>query len=86
MLAVKIIEIDRQHHAMWKAHILAAVRESCLVGYLIGTNAAPPEQIDRKGASGKDAKIANPAYDGWFATDQQVLSFVLGSLGCEVLA
>ena len=70
---------------MWKTQILTAVRGSRLVGYLTGTIAAPPEQIDGKDANGKDTKIVNPAYDAWFATDQQVLSFVLGSLGREVL-
>ena len=79
-------KLSKANHAMWKAQILAAVRGSRLVGYLTGANAAPPEQIDGKDASGNDTKVVNPAYDVWFATDQQVLSFVLGSLGREVLA
>ena len=79
-------KLSKTNHSMWKAQILAAVRGSRLVGYLTGANAAPPEQIDGKDASGNDTKVVNPAYDVWFATDQQVLSFVLGSLGREVLA
>jgi hypothetical protein len=30
--------------------------------------------------------VPNPAYEDWFAKDQQVLSFVLGSLAREILS
>jgi hypothetical protein len=42
-------------------------------------------EIDDKDPAGKDAKVPNPAYEDWFAKDQQVLSFVLGSLAREIL-
>jgi hypothetical protein len=33
----------------------------------------------------KDVQSPNPVYEDWFAKDQQVLSFVLGNLGRDVL-
>lgn len=34
---------------------------------------------------GKEVKVPNPAYEEWYTKDQQVLSFILGSLGRDVL-
>jgi hypothetical protein len=48
---------------------------------------APPTQIERKkGEKGdKVMVVTNPAYQEWFATDQQVLGFLFSSLSCDVL-
>lgn len=73
-------KLSRTNHAMWKAQILAAVRGAHLEGHLTGSTSAPAVEIDGKDSAGKDAKVSNPAYEEWFAKDQQVLSFVLGSL------
>jgi hypothetical protein len=78
--------LGKNNHAMWKAQILAAVRGARMVGHLTGASPAPAEEIDGKDSAGKDAVVPNPAYEEWFSRDQQVLSFVLGSLGREVLA
>lgn len=56
------------------------------MGHLTGASPAPAEEISGKGTDGKDTLVPKPAYDEWYANDQQVLSFVLGSLGRDVLS
>jgi hypothetical protein len=49
---------------------------------------APPEEIDEKKGdvnNGSPVKVSNPAYEEWFATDQQVLGFLLTSLSRDIL-
>jgi hypothetical protein len=51
--------------------------------YVNGKAVAPPEEIDEKKGdvnNGAPVKVSNPAYEEWFATDQQVLGFLLTSL------
>ena len=79
-------KLGKSNHAMWKVQILAAVRGSRLVGHLTGTSPAPAEEVNGKDSAGKDTIVPNPAFEEWYSRDQQVLSFVLGSLGHEVLA
>jgi hypothetical protein len=79
-------KLGKSNHAMWKAQILAVVRGSRMVGHLTGDTPAPDEQIPGKSNDGKETLVSNPAFEEWFFQDQQVLSFVLGSLGHEVLA
>jgi hypothetical protein len=55
-------------------------------GHLTGAAATPAQEIAGKDATGKDAPVANPEYQEWYYRNQQVLSFVLGYLGREVLA
>jgi hypothetical protein len=45
---------------------------------------APAEYITVD-KDGKPSKDPNPAYDAWVATDQQVLTFLLGSLMSDIL-
>lgn len=87
LVGIAITEkLGKSNHAMWKAQILAAVRGSRLVGHLTGTSPAPAEEVNGKDSAGKDTLVPNPAFEEWYSRDQQVLSFVLGSLGREVLA
>jgi hypothetical protein len=67
------------------AAILAATRGLCLEGHLNGNSPAPSTETDGK-VGDKTTKVPNLAYDEWYSKDQQVLSFVLGSLGREVLS
>jgi hypothetical protein len=57
-----------------------------MVGHLTGATLAPVEQITGKGSDGKEVELPNPAYEEWYTNDQQVLSFILGSLTREVLS
>jgi hypothetical protein len=77
-------KLSRTNHAMWKAQILAAVRGARLVSHLTGDSPAPAKQITAK-VDNKDTLVPNPEHEEWLAKDQQVLSFVLGNLGREVL-
>lgn len=87
MMGIVITEkLGKSNHAMWKAQILATVRGSRMEGHLTGAAAAPAEEIAGKDSTGKDALVPNPEFAEWYYRDQQVLSFVLGSLGREVLA
>lgn len=87
MMGIVITEkLGKSNHAMWKAQILATVRGSRMEGHLTGAAAAAAEEIAGKDSTGKDALVPNPEFAEWYYRDQQVLSFVLGSLGREVLA
>jgi histone deacetylase 1/2 len=79
-------KLSRTNHAMWRAQILTAVRGFRLEGHLTGAIPAPAAEVDGKDATGKDIKTPNPEYAEWYARDQQVLSFVLGSLAREILS
>jgi hypothetical protein len=79
-------KLSRINHATWKAQVLAAVRGARLEGHLTGYTPAPAVEIDNKDGDVKDIKIANPLYEEWFATDQQILNFILGSLTWEILS
>jgi hypothetical protein len=52
-----------------------------LVGHVIGVIQAPPEKIKEK-----EKMIPNPPYEEWYATDQQVLAYLLLSLSREIMA
>uniref|UniRef100_A0A0E0FBI9 Retroviral polymerase SH3-like domain-containing protein n=1 Tax=Oryza meridionalis TaxID=40149 RepID=A0A0E0FBI9_9ORYZ len=60
------------------------VRGARLQGHLTGATKKPPADISVT-VDGATQKTANPAYDDWEATDQQVLGFLLSSLTREVL-
>jgi hypothetical protein len=60
---------------VWRAVIMLAVRGARLVGYLDGTIQAPS----------KEDVFENPAYVAWNEKDQQLMSYLLGSISREVL-
>jgi len=89
--------LTRNNHPMWKLQVLSALRGAQLVRF-IDPEARPPEKfvapkkIEKKAADdGDDAKLAggdepilNPEFEKWVAQDQQVLSYLLGSLLREI--
>lgn len=79
-------KLSRTNQVMWRAQILAAVRGFRLEGHLTGATPTPEAEVDGKDTVGKDIKTPNPTYEEWYARDQQVLSFVLGSLAWEILS
>jgi hypothetical protein len=89
LLGVQVTEkLTRQNHGMWSAQVLAILRGVRLERYVNGKAIAPPEEIDEKKGdvnNGTPVKVSNPAYEEWFATDQQVLGFVLTSLSRDIL-
>ncbi|KAK1630086.1 hypothetical protein QYE76_004401 [Lolium multiflorum] len=82
-------KLTRANFPGWRAQVLPAIRGARLLGYLTGTAAAPPEEIEvaaDKDSVDKAPKMEpNPAYDNWIAQDQIVLSYLLQSLSHEVL-
>jgi hypothetical protein len=73
---------------VWKVVIMHAVPGARLVGYLDGTIKAPPEELSvENDVSGKSATIMeeNTAYVAWNEKDQQLMSYLLGSISREVL-
>jgi hypothetical protein len=57
--------------------------------YVNGKAIAPLEEIDEKKGDvedGASVKVSNPAYEEWFATNQQVLGFLLTSVSRDILA
>jgi hypothetical protein len=77
-------KLTRANHLVWKAQILPALRGARLLCFADGTEKAPAEvlQVEKEG---KMVEVPNPAYDAWLEKDQQVLSYLLGSLSTELL-
>jgi hypothetical protein len=87
LLGVQVTEkLTRQNHAMWSAQVLATLRGARLERYVNGKAVAPSEEVNEKTADGKVVTVVNPAYEEWFAADQQVLGFLLGSLSRDIVA
>ena len=84
LLGVQVTE--KLTHAMWSAQVLATLRGARLERYVNSKAVAPSEEVNEKTADGKVVTVVNPAYEEWFATEQQVLGFLLGSLSRDILA
>jgi hypothetical protein len=79
-------KLSKNKHALWKAQVRAAIQGTRLQGFLSGNNKAPIVEIVIVKADGKEEKRLNPAIEDWEATYQHVLSYLLSSLGKEVLS
>lgn len=63
------------------------------MGFFDGTEAAPPEKVERSTAGGEDGStvisfVPNPAYEAWLRKDQMVMvvSWLNTTLSEEILA
>ncbi|WVZ95262.1 hypothetical protein U9M48_041052 [Paspalum notatum var. saurae] len=54
------------------------------MGHLTGATPAPAMEVVDGKVDDKDRKVLNPVYDDWYATDQQVLGFLISSLSREI--
>lgn len=75
---------------MWEAQVSSMLRGAQLDGYILPT-AAPPsafiEPADVDPATGKKGEpFSNPEYTKWVAQDQQILSYLIGSLSKEIFS
>lgn len=87
LLGVQVTEkLTRQNHTMWSAQVLATLRGARLERYVNGKAVALAAEVEEKKAGGKTIMASNPAYEEWFAADQQVLGFLLSSLSRDILA
>jgi len=72
LVGIPITEkLSKTNYAMWEAQILAAIHGARLYRHLTGPTPAPSAEIDGE-VDGKSCKVPNPAYNEWYATDQQV--------------
>ncbi|BAF03797.1 Os01g0123000 [Oryza sativa Japonica Group] len=91
LVGIQVSEkLTKQNYALWSAQVLTALRGARLEGFISGKTTPPPAEIEKKEGDKKEGektiKIANPAVDEWFATDQQVLGFLFSSLSREILS
>lgn len=87
LLGLQVIEkLSRQNHAIWSVQVLATIRGARLERFITGKAIAPDHEVDEKLADGKMARVSNPAYQEWYASDQQVLGFLFSSLTRGILA
>ena len=79
-------KLTRSNFQSWKSQVLSAIRGAQAAKYL-ASDAEPPAQFlatTKGGADDKATTIPNPEYDMWVAKDQQVLSYLLGSVSKEI--
>lgn len=84
-------KLNKQNYQLWSAQVLTTIRGARLEGHITGKTEVPPKEIDKtpsddKKTGDKIVRMANPAYDEWFAADQQVLGFIFSSLSRDVLS
>ncbi|XP_071679843.1 uncharacterized protein [Lolium perenne] len=77
--------LGKGNFILWQTQVLPAVRGARLMGYLDGSIEAPKEEIEVKKGDETVTEL-NPAYEDCVASDQKVLSFLVGSLSREVLS
>lgn len=78
-------KLTKLNHYIWKAQILPALRGAQLSDFLDATITALEKDLVSTSKDGKEEKITNPVYTRWVALDQQVLSFLIGSLSREMM-
>jgi hypothetical protein len=86
-------KLTKMNHSVWYAQVRAVIRGARLMGHLTGESKPPPSQVPQEGANGAQVKddsgkvlmTPNPEFEDWEAMDQQVLSYLLGSLSKEIL-
>jgi hypothetical protein len=78
------IRLNKSNYMLWRAQLLPYLRSAKLIGFIDGTNPAPPQLVAASRADGA-AQIPNPAYDRWFDQDQQLLSGLLSSMTEDLL-
>ncbi|KAK1668781.1 hypothetical protein QYE76_056940 [Lolium multiflorum] len=64
-------KLTRSNYLLWQSQVLPPIRGARLTSFLDTKTDAPPETITVE-KDGKPSQEANPAYDAWVATDQQV--------------
>lgn len=86
LLRLQVTEkLTRQNHAMWSVQVLATIRGVRLERFINGKTVTPEEEVDDK-VDDKVVRVSNPAYEEWFALDQQVLGFLFSSLSSNILS
>ncbi|XP_071678116.1 retrovirus-related Pol polyprotein from transposon RE2 [Lolium perenne] len=77
-------KLTRANHLLWQSQVLPPIRGARMLSFLDKETVLPPETLVVEKDS-KTTKEPNPAYEAWVAADQQVLTFLLGSLTPDIL-
>lgn len=79
-------KLTKGNYPTWRMQALSTLRGAQMASVIEGTAAPPSPFLARtKEEEQKGETKPNPDYEGWFAKDQTVLSFLLNSLSKEVL-
>jgi hypothetical protein len=85
-------KLTKTNNTLWYAQVRATLRGAKMMGYLTGEARPPPTHIPKVDADGKEIKedgkarmMPNLEFEDWDAADQQVLSYLLGSLSKDIL-
>jgi hypothetical protein len=78
-------KLGKNNHTTWRVQVLATLCGARLDGYVTGKKKAPTTELEEKQGDQK-VMVANPKYEDWLASDQQVFSFILASVSKEILA
>jgi hypothetical protein len=85
-------KLTKTNHSLWYAQVHATLRGAKMMGYLTGEARPPLTHILEIGVVGKEIKedgkacmLPNLEFEDWDAADQQVLSYLLGSLSKDIL-
>ena len=79
-------KLSKNNRALWRAQVLAAIRGARYEGHINGKTKAPDAEIVEKKTDGTTVTNPNPAFEVWYARDQQILGLILSSAGNEVQA
>jgi hypothetical protein len=79
-------KLSKTNYALWRAQVLAAIRGASYEGHINGKTEAPDAEIVEKKTDSTTVTTSNPAYEVWYARDQQILWLILSSAGKDVQA
>jgi hypothetical protein len=74
-------KLTRSNHPMWKLQVLTGLRGAEMEKFIAPKSDAKP---DEPKPAEDVSPILNPKFKKWVAQDQQVLSYLLGSLSHEI--
>lgn len=83
-------KLTRNNHPMWKLQVLSGLRGAEMEKFIDPVEKPPEKFIPPKAEADNEkptadaAPILNPEFKKWVAQDQQVLSYLLGSLSREI--
>jgi hypothetical protein len=79
-------KLSKTNYALWKAQILAAICAARYEGHINRKTEAPDAEFVEKKADDTTVTNPNPAFETWYARDQQILELILSNVRKEVQA
>jgi hypothetical protein len=78
-------KLGKNNHTTWRVQVLATLRGARLDGYVTDKKKTSATELEEKQGDQK-VMVANPEYEDWLASNQQVFNFILASVSKEILA